>query len=58
MTNEQMQKYFGIEGYRTISIALKEHADAVAVDDEPFRASVDTSPLKRRARCRSAAGAR
>lgn len=34
MTNEQMQKYFGIEGYRTISIALKEHADAVAVTDE------------------------
>ena len=34
MTNEQMQKYFGIEGYRTISIALKEHANAVAVTDE------------------------
>ena len=34
MTNEQMQKYFGIEGYRTISIALKEHADAVTVTDE------------------------
>lgn len=34
MTNEQMKKYFGIEGYRTISIALKEHADAVAVTDE------------------------
>ena len=24
MTNEQMKKYFGIEGYRTISIALKD----------------------------------
>lgn len=34
MTNEQMQKYFGIEGYRTISIALKEHANAGAVTDE------------------------
>ncbi|MDB8710459.1 FtsX-like permease family protein [Mediterraneibacter gnavus] len=34
MTNEQMQKYFGVNGYRAISIALKENADAGAVTDE------------------------
>ena len=34
MTNEQMEKNFGVSGYRTISISLKEGADASKVSDE------------------------
>ncbi|WP_050640541.1 MULTISPECIES: FtsX-like permease family protein [Clostridia] len=34
MTNEQMKKNFGVSGYRTISISLKEGADASKVSDE------------------------
>lgn len=34
MTNEQMEKNFGITGYRTISINVKEGADAKAAADE------------------------
>lgn len=34
MTNEQMEKYFGITGYRTISISLNADADASKCADE------------------------
>ena len=34
MTNEQMEKNFGVSGYRTVSISLKEGADASKVSDE------------------------
>ncbi len=33
MTQEQMQAHFGITGYQTVSIALADHADPVAVAD-------------------------
>ena len=33
MTQEQMQKYFGVESYQTVSIALTEKADPVSVAD-------------------------
>ncbi|EGB92979.1 FtsX-like permease family protein [Clostridium sp. D5] len=34
MTNEQMEKNFGVSGYRTVSISLTEGADASKVSDE------------------------
>lgn len=34
MTNEQMKKNFGVTGYQTISISLKEDADTSAVADK------------------------
>lgn len=39
MTNEQMQKNFGVSGYQTISISLKEGADAVSVADAVRKAT-------------------
>lgn len=33
MTQEQMQKHFGVSGYQTVSLSLAEGADAAAVSD-------------------------
>lgn len=38
MTNEQMKKNFGVSGYRTISINVREETDAKAAADEVRRA--------------------
>lgn len=33
MTNEQMEKYFGVSGYQTVSVSLTDDADPLAVSD-------------------------
>lgn len=43
MTNEQMEKNFGVTGYQTISISLKDDADTSAVADELRSVTSDIS---------------
>ena len=43
MTQEQMQKHFGVSGYQTVSVVLADDADAAAVADAVRRATAGIS---------------
>ena len=43
MTQEQMQKHFGVSGYQTVSVILANDADAAAVADAVRRATAGIS---------------